>query len=53
MSAVEIAIVVVVSVAFVAAVTAIVIRKIKYKGGCDCGCEGCPHCGACNGKDKK
>lgn len=53
MNAVEIAIIVVVSVAFVAAVAAIIIRKVKHKGGCDCGCEGCPHCGVCNGKDKR
>ncbi len=46
MGALEIAIIVIVSVAFVAAVGYIIYRKVKHKGGCDCGCEGCPH--ACN-----
>ena len=53
MTAVEIAIVVVVSGAFGAAVTAIVIRKLKGKGGCDCGCSGCPQSGRCKGKGKQ
>lgn len=47
----EIAVLVAVCVAFAAAVTAIIIRKTKGKGGC-CDCSscalksngGCPHC---------
>ncbi|MDE6557806.1 MAG: FeoB-associated Cys-rich membrane protein [Clostridia bacterium] len=45
----EIAIIVVVAVAFAAAVGTIIYRKVKHKGGCDCGCSGCPH--ACHCKD--
>ena len=45
----EIAIIVVVAVAFAAAVGVIIYRKVKHKGGCDCGCEGCSH--ACHCKD--
>ncbi len=41
----EIAILVVVCVAFVAAVTFIIINKIKGKSGCDCG----GNCSACSG----
>lgn len=56
MSGSEIAVLVVVCVAFVAALTAIVVRKVKGKGSC-CDCSscafktgdtacggGCPHC---------
>ncbi len=49
MSPVDIVIIVAVSVAFVAAVTAIIVRKLRKKGGCDCGCSGCPHAGNCRG----
>ena len=49
MGAIEIAVIVVVSVAFAVATGYIIYRKVKHKGGCDCGCEGCPH--ACHCKD--
>ena len=48
MGAFDIAVIVVLSVAFVAAVGFTVWRKIKHKGGCDC-CGGCSRCG----KDKE
>lgn len=48
MNGVEIAVIVIVSVAFVAALAGIIYKKIKHKGGCDCGCDGCTHCGKCN-----
>lgn len=43
MSGAEIAVLVVVCVAFVAAVNALIIGKLKHKGGCGCGnrCSGC------------
>jgi len=52
MNGVDIAVIVIVSVAFLAAAGAIIYRKIRHKGGCDCGCgcEGCPHCSECNHK---
>ncbi len=53
MSPLDISIIVVVSVAFVAAVVAIIWRKLKKKGGCDCGCSGCPHSSTCCGGNKK
>lgn len=47
MSPFDIVIIVAVSVAFVAVVGVLIYKKVKRKGGgCDCGCEGCPH--ACN-----
>ena len=52
MTPVEIVIICVVAVAFAAAVGAIIYRKIKGKGGCDCGCEGCPHACNCHGGQK-
>lgn len=48
MGAAEIAIIVVVCAAFAAAVGYIIYRKVKGKGGCDCGCAGCPHSGTCH-----
>ena len=51
MSPLDIAIIVVVSVAFVAAVGAIIYRKVRKKGGCGCGCSGCPHSSGCCGSD--
>lgn len=49
MNGVDIAIIVVVCVSFVAAAGYLVYRKVKHKGGC-CGC-GCGHCsGNCKGK---
>lgn len=53
MGATEIAVIVVVSVAFVAAVGYIIYRKVRHKGGCDCGCEGCPHACRCKGGSEK
>lgn len=54
MSPFDIVIIVLVSIAFVGVVGYLIWRKAKGKGGCDCGCEGCPH--ACNchkGEEKK
>ncbi len=51
MNAFDIVVIVLVAVAFVGAVGYLIWRKAKGKGGCDCGCSGCPH--ACNcGKHK-
>lgn len=52
MNVTDIVIIVVVAVAFVAAVGAIIYRKLKHKGGCDCGCDCCPHACNCH-KDEK
>ena len=52
MNGFDIAIIVIVSVAAVAAIGYLIYRKVKHKGGCDCGCEGCSGCSACN-RDKK
>ena len=47
MGAVEIAIIVAVGVAFLAAVGSIIYKKVKRKGGC-CGCDcGCTSCHGC------
>ena len=27
-------------------------RRKQGKGGCDCGCDGCPGCSACHGQSK-
>ena len=51
MTGVDIAVIVLVSVAFLSAVGVIIYRKLKHKGGCDCGCSSCPHCSDCNGKE--
>lgn len=53
MGALEIAIIIVVAVAFAAAVGYIIYRKVTRKGGCDCGCGGCPHACHCKGGEKK
>jgi len=51
MNAIDIVVIAVVSVAFVAAVGWLIYKKIKGKGsGCGCGCEGCPHCNSCKNK---
>ncbi len=50
MGAFDIVAIVLVSVAFAAAVGVIIYKKIKHKGGCDCGCEGCPHACNCHAK---
>ena len=47
MGPVEIIILVVVGVAFFAALGVIIYKKVKHKGsccGCDCGCSGCYAC---------
>ena len=49
MGAVDIAVIVVVSVAVLGALGNIIYRKIKHKGaccdcGCGCGCDGCTGC---------
>ena len=49
MSGTEIAILIVVCVAFAGAVAAIIYGKVKHKGGC-CDCSGCN--GACGWKAK-
>ena len=51
MGAVDIAVLVIVCAAFVAAVGVIIYRKVTKKGGCDCGCDCCPH--GCSCKNKK
>lgn len=52
MGAVDIAVIIIVSVAVVAVAGWLIYRKVKHKGGCcDCGCgcgANCEHC-----KDKK
>lgn len=35
-----------------------IVRRVKGKGGCDCGCANCPGCSSCHtrkdgGKEKK
>lgn len=52
MNAFDIAVVVFISVAFVAVVAYMIWRKAKGKGGCDCGCDACPHCSHCGKKEK-
>jgi hypothetical protein len=53
MSVFDIIVIVAVSVAFVAVVGTIIYRKVKGKSsGCDCGCQGCPHCSACHPSPK-
>lgn len=46
MGPVDIAVIVVVSVAVLCAVGYIIFRKVKHKGGC-CDCEACSHCSHC------
>ena len=48
MTPIDIAIIVLASVAFVGVAGYLIWRKVKGKGGCDCGCSGCPH--SCNCK---
>lgn len=52
MSPFDIAVIVVVGVAFAAVVGTIVYKKVKHKGGggCGCGCEGCSLYGQCHKK---
>jgi hypothetical protein len=54
MSGVDIAIVVIVCVAFVGVVGTIIYKKLTGKSsGCDCGCHDCPHCSSCKPHDKQ
>ena len=58
MNGLDIAIIVIVSVAVAGVFGWIVYRKVKHKNvGCDCGCGSCSGCSACNGhegqEDKK
>ena len=48
MKPLDIAIICVVGVAFLVAVGVIIYKKVTKKGGCDCGCDCCPH--GCNCK---
>ena len=51
MSGIDIAVIVIVSVAVLAVAAVLIYRKIKHKGGCcDCGCKTCPHCDKCSTK---
>ena len=45
MNGIDIAIVVIVSVAVIGVIGWLIYRKVKNKGGCcDCGCGGCTAC---------
>lgn len=46
----DILVIVVVSVAVLAVIGVAIYKKANGKGGCDCGCEGCPHNCACKNK---
>ncbi len=48
----DIAVIVIISVAFCAVAGCAVWRKVKRKGGCDCSsCGCCPGCAACKKRD--
>ena len=48
MNPVDIAVIVIVSVAVLGVISWFIYRKIKHKGiGCDCGCSSCSGCTAC------
>ena len=54
MNAVDIAVIVIVSVAVLGVIGYIIYRKLKHKGiGCDCGCSSCSGCTACAGQHEK
>ncbi|MCH5162220.1 MAG: hypothetical protein J1G38_01875 [Clostridiales bacterium] len=58
MKPIDIAIIVIVSVLFLAALGYAIYRKVKHKGCCDCGsdcgaCNGCKGCGAHDGQNEK
>ena len=55
MGTVDIAVIVIVCVAVAGALGWLIYRKVKHKGGCDCGCGGCScsNCSACKGQDDK
>lgn len=47
----DIIVIVLLSVAVLAVIGSVIYKKMSGKGGgCDCGCEGCPHSCACKGK---
>lgn len=50
MSPFDIVVTVLVGAAVLAVAGVGIYRKIKHKGGCSCGCEGCPSCKACHKK---
>ncbi len=41
------------AVAVVGIVAWLVWKKKTGRGGCGCGCQGCPHAGACHSADKE
>lgn len=51
MNLVEILLTVFLAAAVIAAIAAIIVRKIKGKG-CSCGCQGCPHRCDCDKSQK-
>ena len=48
MGACDIIVLVAISVAVVGVIGWLIYRKVKGKGGCDCGCSGCTACDKCN-----
>lgn len=30
-----------------------IVRRVKGKGGCDCGCANCPGCSSCHTRKEK
>ena len=51
MSGVDIAVIVIVSVAVLGVAAYLIYRKVRHKGGCcDCGSKTCPHCDKCSSK---
>ena len=53
MSPFDVVVIVAVSVAVVAVVGWLIYRKVKHKGGCDCGCSGCSACARNNKSNKE
>ena len=53
MGPIDIAVIVIVSVAVAGVVGWLIYRKVKHKGGCDCGCSSCANCPACKGREDK
>lgn len=53
----DVAVIIIVAVAFVAVVGSLIYKKVKHKGGgcedCGCGCEGCSLHGCCHRSEKK
>ncbi|MGN1373521.1 MAG: FeoB-associated Cys-rich membrane protein [Candidatus Coproplasma sp.] len=52
MTPLDIVIICIVAVAFIAALGVIIYKKVKHKGGCDCGCDCCPHSCSCKQHNK-